>query len=105
MKEFLELRSKAYSYLIDDSSEDRKEKDHKKCVIKRKLKFEVYKSCLVATQLENKINHLQKNKIDVDSLKKDQKEFLKNNTLILKTQQRLKSEKHNVVLKKLIRLF
>ena len=41
----------------------------KKYVIKRKLKFEDYKSCLEGTQLENKINHLEKNKIDVDSLR------------------------------------
>ena len=30
MKEFLGLRSKTYSYLIDDSSEDKKRKRHKK---------------------------------------------------------------------------
>ena len=28
------------------------------CVIKRKLKFENYKNCTEATQLENKIDHL-----------------------------------------------
>ena len=38
------------------------------------------------TQLENKINHLEKSKIDVDSLEEDQKEFIKNNKLTLKTQ-------------------
>ena len=32
------------------------------CVIKRKLKFENYKNSLEATQLENKISHLEKNK-------------------------------------------
>ena len=36
--------------------------------MKRKLKFEGYKSCLEATQLENKTNQLEKNKIDVNSL-------------------------------------
>ena len=41
------------------------------CVVKRK-------TCLEADQVENKINHLEKNKIDVDSLKEDQ-EFIKNN--------------------------
>ena len=30
------------------------------CVIKRKLKFENYKNCLEATQLENKIHYLDK---------------------------------------------
>ena len=28
--------------------------------MKRKLKFENYKSCLEATQLKNKMNHLEK---------------------------------------------
>ena len=57
MTKFAGLRAKTYSYLIDDSSENKKGKDAKKCVIKRKLKFENYKSCLEATQLENKINY------------------------------------------------
>ena len=61
MIKFLGLRAKTYSYLIDDGSEDKKSKDTKKCVIKRKLKFENYKSCLEATQFENKINYLEKN--------------------------------------------
>ena len=39
------------------------------CVIKRKLKFEISKNFLEATQLDNKIKYLQKNKIDIDSLK------------------------------------
>ena len=40
MKKIFGLRAKTYSYLIDDGSEDKKAKDTKKCVIKRKLKFE-----------------------------------------------------------------
>ena len=48
-------------------------KRHKKCVIKRKIKFQDYKNCLEATQIENKTNHLAQNKTDVDSLKEDQK--------------------------------
>ena len=39
---FTGVRAKTYSYLIDDSSEDSKAKGTKKCVIKRKLKFENY---------------------------------------------------------------
>ena len=70
MTKFVGLRAKTYSYLIDDGSEDKKAKGTKKCVIKRKLKFENYKNCLEATQLENKTNHLEKNQIDIDSLKK-----------------------------------
>ena len=38
------------------------------------------------------MNYLEKNKIDIDSIK----EFIKNNKSILKTQQRFKSERHNV---------
>ena len=44
------LTAKTYSYLIDDSAEDKKAKGTKKWVIK-KLKFENYKNCLEATQL------------------------------------------------------
>ena len=35
-----------------------KTSSQKKCVMKRKLKFEYYKNCLQAAQIENKINHL-----------------------------------------------
>ena len=38
--------------------------------LKRKLKFENHKNCLEVTQLENKTNHLEKYKINIDSLKK-----------------------------------
>ena len=49
MKNFVGLRAKTYSYLIDGSSKDKKAKSPKKCAIKRKLKFENYKNCLEAT--------------------------------------------------------
>ena len=58
-------------------SEDKKAKGTKNCVIKRKPKFENHKNCLEGTQLENKIKHLEKSKIDIDGLKKDHKEFIK----------------------------
>ena len=35
MTKFVGLRPKTYSYLINDSSEDKKAKDTKKCVIKK----------------------------------------------------------------------
>ena len=38
-----------------------KKQNGKKFVTKRKLKFEDYKHCLGATQLENKITQLEKN--------------------------------------------
>ena len=42
---FVGLRAETYIYLIDDSSEDKKAKDTKNCVIKRKLEFEICKNC------------------------------------------------------------
>ena len=66
MKEFCTLRAKTYSYLMDDDSEVKKSKGTKKCVIKRELMFENYKDCLF------------------------------NDKIILKSQQRFKSDHHNV---------
>ena len=85
-KQFVGLRAKTHSYLRDNDDKDKKAKSTKKCVIKRKLKFEDYKKLLEGAQIENKTNHLEKNKIHVDSLKENRKEFMKNNKLILKTQ-------------------
>ena len=86
---FVGLRAKNYSYLIDACSEHKKAKGPKNCVIKINLQFENCKNCLEATQLDNKINY-----------HKD-KEFIKTNKLILKTQQRFKSERHNVFTKEI----
>ena len=69
MTEFVALRPKTNSYLTDDCEEDKKAKGTKKCVIKRKLKFSDYKDCLL------------------------------NNEIMLKSQQRYKSEKHDVYTK------
>ena len=66
MTEFVALRPKTYSYLTDNCKEDKKAKGTKKCVIKRRLKFSDYKDCLL------------------------------NNEIILKSQQRFKSERHDV---------
>ena len=66
MTEFAARRPKTYSYLMDDGNSDQKAKGTKKCVIKRRLKFNDYKDCLL------------------------------NNEIILKSQQRFKSEAHNV---------
>ena len=85
MTTFVGLRAKSYSYLTDDGSENKKANGSKKCTIKRKIKFTDYKICLEAPRIENKISHLEKIKIDADSLKEDHKEFIKNNKLILKT--------------------
>ena len=70
MTKLVALKGKTYSYLIDGGSEDQRVKSTKKCVMKRKHKFENYKSCLESTKLENKTNHIEKNQIDIDSIKK-----------------------------------
>ena len=66
MTEFAALRPKIYSYLADDCKEDKKAKVTKTWVIKRRLKFNNYKYCLL------------------------------NNEIILKSQQLFKSEGQNL---------
>ena len=68
IKEFVGLRAKTYSQLIDNGNKDKNTKDRKKCEIKRKLHY--YKSCLEATQPENKTNQLKKIKFMYAVLKK-----------------------------------
>ena len=64
--EFVTLRRKTYSFLTDDGKENKKAKGTKKCVIKKKIKFNDYKKCLLSDEL------------------------------ILKSQQRFISRKHDV---------
>ena len=64
--EFVALRPKAYSYITNDFIEMKKAKGTKKCVIKKLLRFEDYKKCLFS------------------------------NGKVLKSQQRFKSENHEV---------
>ena len=45
--EFATLRPKTYSCLTDDGKEDKKAKGTKKCVIKKMIKFNGYKKCLL----------------------------------------------------------
>ena len=66
MTELVALRPKTYSYLTDNGSENKKAKGTKKFVIKQRLKCDDYENCL----LDNKI--------------------------ILESQQRFKSEAHNI---------
>ena len=50
----------------------KKAKGTKNCVKKNKLRFQDYKNCLEAAQIERKITYLEKiNTCDVDSLKED----------------------------------
>ena len=64
--EFVTLRPKTYSFLTDDGKENKKAKGTKKCVIKKKIKFNDYKKSLFSDEL------------------------------ILKSQQRFISKKHDV---------
>ena len=63
---FVTLRPKTYLLLTDDGKEDKKAKGIKKCVIKKMIKFNDYKKCFL------------------------------NDELILKSQQRFISKKHDV---------
>ena len=80
MTKLVRLRAKTYSYLTDYG----------------KFENENYKNCLEATQLDNKIRYLDKNEINIDSLENNHKKLMRHNKPILKTQQRFKSEKHNI---------
>ena len=64
--EFVTLRPKPYSYLTDDGKKDKKAKGRKKCIIKKMIKFNDYKKCLL------------------------------NDEVIFKSQQRFISNKHDV---------
>ena len=66
MTKFVALRPKTYSYLMDDGGSDKKAKGTKMCFIKQRLKFNDCKDCLL------------------------------NNEIVLKSQQRFKSERHDV---------
>ena len=64
--EFTALRPKTYPYLRDNDKIDKKAKGTKKCAINKMIKFNDYKKCLL------------------------------NNEVILKSQQRFISKKHDV---------
>ena len=66
MTEFCALRAKVYAYKLDDDTEHKKAKGTKKCVIKRELMFDNYK------------------------------ESLFDNKIILRSQQRFRSDHHRV---------
>ena len=52
MTEFVALRPKLYSYKKLDGSEDKKCKGIKKCIVKKTLTFENYKTCLFSDSTE-----------------------------------------------------
>ena len=92
MKKFLAVWAKTYSYITDNNDDNKKAKDRKKCVVKKKLKFEDYKYCLEAVQLDNKRNYLDKKKLNVHNFHENHKKLIKNKKLILKSQQRFRSK-------------
>ena len=66
MREFCALRAKAYTYKLDDETEMKKAKGTKKCIVKREITFKNY----------------------VDALFNDE--------VIIRSQQRLRSDHHRV---------
>ena len=59
MTEFVALRPKTYLYLMDDGISDKKAKGTKKCVIKRILKINDYKNCLLDNVTKDiKVKHI-----------------------------------------------
>ena len=66
IKEFRPLRTKTYSFLMDDDSDLKRSNGTEKCLIKQELMFKNYTDCL------------------------------RNDKIILKSQQRLKSDHHKV---------
>ena len=66
MIELCALRAKAYAYTLDDITEIKKAKGTKKCLVKRELTFKNYMDCLF------------------------------NNEIIIKSQQRFRSDHHRV---------
>ena len=65
--EFVTLRTKTYSYLMYDGKEDKKAKGTKKCVIKRMIKFNDYKNCLLKDEviLKSQQRFIGKNTMDI----------------------------------------
>ena len=57
MTEFVALRAKTYSYLMDDNIEVKKAKGTKKCVMERIIKFSDYKNCLLDNEIILKSQH------------------------------------------------
>ena len=66
--EFVTLRPKTYSFLTDNGKEDKKAKGTKKCVIKKMIKFNDYKKCLLNDEVMlQPQQRFISNKYDVDT--------------------------------------
>ena len=75
MKKFLGFRPKIYSYLKDSNDKCKKAIGTKKCVIKRKLKFEYYEKWLKASQIMNIVHYLERTELMLIVLKKMKKNW------------------------------
>ena len=51
---------KSWENLLNNNDEDKVVNGRKMCAKKRKFKFEHYKNCFEAAQIENKLNHFEK---------------------------------------------
>ena len=80
----------------------KKEEGIEKCVIKINLNLKII-NFFRSNWIWKLNNPARQNKLDVNSLRKNHGEFIKNNKLILKSQQRLRSQNLNVFI--LSRLF
>ena len=69
---------------------------HKKVYRQKNLNLKIIKNWLEASQFDNGINYVERNKTDKDSIK----EIIFKKS-ILKIQQRFKSERHNVFTEKI----
>ena len=70
MTEFVALRPKLYSYKNLDGSKDKKCKGIKKCVVKKTLTFEDYKTCLLSDSTEYRSQLMFRSaKHEVDTIK------------------------------------
>ena len=66
------------------------------CFMKFKHKFDDYKNCLEANQLEKGISHLAKNLIKILNKFENHRQLILNNRLILNSYHRYRDKNHNV---------
>ena len=96
------IKSKNYSYLIDDSSEDKKAKSKKESFIKKNFNLKILESVQQQINLRIKQTIFKKNNIDTDSPKNNHKESIRKSKL--KHSKDLKVNNIMFLLKKLIRM-
>ena len=73
--------------------------------MKEKLKFEDQKNYLEATHLQHKMILLEKDRVNVDTLKENNKEFIKTHKLLFKYNKDLEAKNIICLWKKLTKLY